>query len=95
MELRSADSVRWRMSSGARSPTRPRTAALYPCRSAAGLDEEFVKIDRGGLLQLSGTCTVSFMCLRLATMVKVMITSSDHELHLLKCTVAQAPSWCG
>jgi hypothetical protein len=35
------------------------------------------------------------MCFRFATMVNVMITSSDHELHLLQCTVVHAPSWSG
>ena len=30
------------------------------------------------------------ICFRLATIVNVMITSSDHELHLATCTVAQA-----
>jgi len=43
----------------------------------------------------SGTYTVSLMCLRLATIVKVMITSSDHELHLPRLTIDQAPSWFG
>lgn len=31
------------------------------------------------------------MCFRLATMVKVMMTSNDQELHLPMWTVAQAP----
>ena len=37
----------------------------------------------------------AFTCFRLATMVKVMITSSDHELHLLMCTTDHAPNWFG
>lgn len=40
----------------------------------------------------NGTCTRSLKCLRLATIVNVMITSNDHELHLPKCTVDQAPN---
>ena len=38
---------------------------------------------------------LAFTCFRLATMVKVMITSSDQELHLLMWTTDQAPSWLG
>src|SRR5690606_20185198 len=48
-----------------------------------------------GALQARATWIFSLMCLRLATMVKVMITSSDHELHLLTWTTDQAPSWFG
>lgn len=40
----------------------------------------------------TGTCTRSLMCFRFATIVNVMITSSDHELHLLTCTSVHAPS---
>ena len=39
----------------------------------------------------AGTCTRSLMCFRFATMVNVMMTSSDQELHLLQCTAVQAP----
>src|SRR5882757_3341216 len=35
------------------------------------------------------------MCLRFATIVNVMITNRDHELHLPRCTTAQAPTWFG
>lgn len=37
----------------------------------------------------------SFTCSRLVTIVKVIITSSDHELHLPMRTAAQAPIWFG
>ena len=40
----------------------------------------------------AGTCTRSLMCLRFATMVNVITTSSDHELHLPTCTAVHAPS---
>lgn len=42
-----------------------------------------------------GTWILVLMCLRLATMVKVITTSMDHELHLPTCTADQAPSWLG
>jgi hypothetical protein len=38
---------------------------------------------------------LALMCLRWATIVNVITTSSDHELHLPTCTVDQAPSWSG
>ncbi len=40
----------------------------------------------------NGTWTRSLKCLRFATMVNVMMTSNDHELHLPKCTADQAPN---
>jgi hypothetical protein len=46
---------------------------------------------RGSAAQ-AGTCTRSLMCLRFATMVNVITTSSDHELHLPMCTLDHAPS---
>lgn len=42
-----------------------------------------------------GTWILVLMCLRLATMVKVITTSMDHELHLPTCTADQAPNWLG
>ena len=41
------------------------------------------------------TWMLALMCLRRATIVNVITTSSDHELHLLTCTTDQAPSWFG
>ena len=38
---------------------------------------------------------VCLMCFKFATMVKVIITSKAHELHLLMCTDAHAPIWLG
>jgi hypothetical protein len=35
------------------------------------------------------------MCFRFATMVKVMITSSDHELHLPTWTLVHVRIWSG
>jgi hypothetical protein len=35
------------------------------------------------------------MCLRFATMVNVITTSKDHELHLPTCTAVHAPNWFG
>jgi len=35
------------------------------------------------------------MCYRFATIVKAMMTSKDQELHLPRCTTAQAPIWLG
>ena len=49
-------------------------------------------LNRGGLRSQAGTCTRSLMCLRFATMVNVITTSSDHELHLPMCTLDHAPS---
>ncbi len=43
----------------------------------------------------SGTWMCSLMCFKFATMGKVMMTSSDQELHLLTCTADQAPIWLG
>src|SRR5258705_6488296 len=40
----------------------------------------------------AATCTRSLRCFRFATIVNVMITSSDQELHLPTCTVVHAPS---
>lgn len=39
----------------------------------------------------SGTWMCALMCFKLATMVKVMMTSSDQELHFPMCTWAHAP----
>ena len=35
------------------------------------------------------------MCFKIATIVKVMITGNDHELHFPRGTTAQAPTWFG
>ena len=43
----------------------------------------------------AGTCTRALMCFRFATMVNVMMTSSDQALHLLTWTTDHAPSWFG
>ncbi len=43
----------------------------------------------------SGTRTLALMCFKFATRVKLITTNNDHELHLLKCTLDQAPSWSG
>jgi hypothetical protein len=40
----------------------------------------------------AGTCTRPLMCLRFTTMVNVITTSSDHELHLPTWTAVHAPS---
>jgi hypothetical protein len=40
-------------------------------------------------------CALTLMCLRFATMVKIMMTSKDHELHLPMCTADHALSWFG
>ncbi len=40
----------------------------------------------------SGTWIVALMCLRFATIVNDISTSSVHALHLLTCTLAHAPT---